>query len=126
MPLKVPRFGWLLASALALSLGSGCATRRVSFAPIDTTAVRVSGAADTVITGHYQRAGERVDFTAKLPFSLTETRLSEVEIRRVRPADDFTVRASKGGVEVGGVTSAGLQGFRLLVGQGLELQAIWK
>lgn len=115
----------LLAGVIAIV--SGCATRSARTTQLGVTStVEVSGASGAVVTGCYIRRGERVAFTNSLPFSLTQTGLSEVEVRKARRDDVFSLTARQGGSEVSSTAPPGLAGLRVLLqlDEGLEIRVL--
>jgi hypothetical protein len=80
----------IVAGMLVFAL-LGCAPSRSTAWRQGTTTLKVSGAPGTRITGFYIRDGKHYDITNSLPFTLTETGLSEVEIRKASLQEVFTV-----------------------------------
>jgi hypothetical protein len=117
----------IVALALVAAILSGCATRSAMTTQLGlTSTVTVTGAPGSVVVGHYLRHGKRIAFTNNLPFSVTETDLSEVEVRKLRREDAFAMTAQQGGSEVSSTAPPGLVGLKalLLLDKGLTIRVL--
>lgn len=81
----------VLLMAILLIPSGGCTTTdRSDSWRQGTTTVKVTGAPGTRITGFYLRDEQRQEFSGTLPFTLTQTGLSKLEIRKVDPNESIT------------------------------------
>lgn len=86
-----------MATVLACTL-LGCASpRRGADWRQATTSIKVFGTLDAHIVGYYVRDGEHHTFMQALPFTLVNTGLSEVEIRKAKPEDSITAEVQQKG-----------------------------
>jgi hypothetical protein len=90
--------------------------------PSLTSTVQVTGATGSVVTGYYIRNGGRILITNTLPFTVTETGLSELELRKVDPQDEFSVKASRGERLVTSSAPPGVPGLLIRWTKGVEVR----
>lgn len=90
-----------LALAVPLILGSAGCTKRSSAWQQRSATITVSGTPGSRITGHYEHRGNRHRFTNGLPFTLSQTGLAEVVVRKLDPNSTVTVEARCSDPETG-------------------------
>ena len=89
-----------------------------------STTVALSGTPGAGFSGEYVRDGERVPISGSLPWSLTETNISQFEIRKAN-ADDTLVLDARGGVSFLSVPiGAGALGARVKTEGGWSFETI--
>lgn len=94
-----------------------------------TTSIKVFGALESHVVGYYLRDGERHSFVQSLPFTLVETGLSEVEIRKAKPEDSITaeVQHNTPGTEIRAanlVAGPGTTGVRIQLKNGFSVEQL--
>jgi len=89
-----------------------------------TTAVELSGTPGAAFTGEYLRDGKRITIAGILPWSLAESNISRVEIRKAKPDDTLHLEAHGGGQSVSISAAPGAQGLRLTTGGGWGVEII--
>jgi len=89
-----------------------------------TTAVELSGSPGAAFTGEYLRDGKRITIAGVLPWSLAESNISRVEIRKAKPDDTLHLEAHGGGQSVFISAAPGAQGVRLTTGGGWGVEII--
>ncbi len=121
----------LILTLLLLTL-MGCATANHSERwRQGTTTIKVTGTPGVRITGYYVQDRNRHPIASNLPFTLTETGLSEAEIRKANLDDAFTVETRFHGPEeqasfANMVAPSGIPGVRVLVGKGFSVEHLRK
>ena len=88
-----------------------------------TTVVELSGTPGAAFTGEYLRDGKRITIAGVLPWSLAESNISRLEIRKAKPDDTLHLEAHGGGQSVSMSAAPGAQGVRLTTeaGWGVEI-----
>ena len=82
----------LLALAILIMAFAGCAAPNQNDAWRQaTTTINATSPMASRITGFYVQNGQRHEIASDLPFTLTQTGLSEVEIRKVNLNDTVTL-----------------------------------
>ena len=88
-----------------------------------TTTVELSGTPGAAFTGEYLRDGARITIAGVLPWSLAESNISRLEVRKAKPEDTLHLEAHGGGQSVSVSAAPGAQGLRLITeaGWGVEI-----
>ena len=117
----------VLATAMVALVGCATATaNRSNKWREGTTTIKISGKAGSPFTAFYLREGQRYDLTNSVPFTLTQTGLTECEIRKVNLNDVFTVEARFDHPDMhltfSSTAAAGIPGVRVEVHNGLAVE----
>ncbi len=88
-----------------------------------TTTVEISGTPGAAFTGEYLRDGARITIAGVLPWSLAESNITRLEVRKAKPEDTLHLEAHGGGQSVSVSATSGAQGLRLITdgGWGVEI-----
>ena len=77
------------------------------------TTMKLSGTPGASFNAEYVRDGKRIAFSGVLPWSMTESNLSRLEIRKVKPEDTLILDAHGGVSMVSAQAVPGTTGLRL-------------
>lgn len=88
------------------------------------TTVQLSGTPGAAFTGEYVCGGKRVQFSGVLPWSLTESNISSLEVRKSKMDDLLTFSARGGGSSTTVSASSNSKGIRLTFAGGWSVQVI--
>jgi hypothetical protein len=75
--------------------------------------MQLSGTPGAAFSGEYVQAGRRVSFSGLLPWSLTESNISRLEIRKAKMEDTLMLDARGGGSMVSAPSGPDSKGVRL-------------
>jgi hypothetical protein len=89
-----------------------------------TTSIELSGTPDASFTGEYLREGKRVAFSGVLPWSMTESNLSRLEIRKAKREDTLLLNARGGGSMVSANAAPGTTGLRVKLEGGWNVETL--
>jgi hypothetical protein len=78
-----------------------------------TITMQLSGSPGAAFTGEYFQDGKRVAFSGALPWTLTESNISRLEIRKARMEDTLVLDAQGGGSRVSAPSGPDSKGIRL-------------
>jgi len=92
--------------------------------PTYTTTVQLSGTAGASFSGEYVRDGKRVTISGVLPWNLTETNITWLEIRKAEAGDTFTVDAHGGGSKLSATAGPDTRGLHLDMEGGWSVETI--
>jgi hypothetical protein len=86
--------------------------------PSDQTAaysatIELTGTPGAAFSGDYDRAGKRVAFSGVLFWTLTESNISRLEIRKAKMEDNLVLRARIGGSSISAPSGPDSKGMRL-------------
>ena len=89
-----------------------------------TTRLQLSGTPGAAFSGEYIREGRRVAFSGVLPWSLTDTNISRLEIHKAKMEDTVVLDARGGGSSVSAPCGPDSKGMRLETEGGWSVQLI--
>lgn len=89
-----------------------------------STTVELSGTPGAAFSGEYVRDGKRVPISDSLPWSLTESNISRLEIRKTKAEDTLVVDARGGVSRLSVPISAGTLGARVKMEGGWSFEII--
>jgi hypothetical protein len=81
--------------------------------PSLTTTMRISGTPGASFTGYYLTGGKRVEVSGVVPWSLSMSNVTRIEIRKANPNDEFRVEMEGGGSSMSASTGPGTVGVRM-------------
>jgi hypothetical protein len=82
-------------------------------AALYSISMQLSGTPGAAFSGEYVQAGRRVTFSGVLPWSLTESNISRLEIRKAKMEDTLVLDARGGGSLVSAPSGPDSKGVRL-------------
>ena len=88
------------------------------------TTIKLSGSPGCAFRGEYVRDGRRVAFSGVLPWSLTESNISRLELQKSRMEDTLVLDARGGGSMVSAPSGPDSKGIRLETKDGWKVQFI--
>ena len=88
------------------------------------TTMQLSGTPGAAFSGEYVRAGKRVAFSGVLPWSLTESNISRLDIRKAKPEDTLVLDARGGGSTLSAAAGPGSKGLRVDTDGGWSFETI--
>lgn len=77
-----------------------------------STTIKLSGSPDCAFSGEYVRDGRRVEFSGVLPWSLTESNISRLELHKAKMEDTLVLDARGGGSMVSAPSGPDSKGIR--------------
>lgn len=86
------------------------------------TTIDLSGTEGAPFKGEYLRKGKRVAFSGVLPWSVTESNLSGLEILKTRMTDTLILNAHGGGSMVSARATPGTKGVRVRMEGGWSIE----
>jgi hypothetical protein len=89
-----------------------------------STTVRLSGTPGAAFTGEYVQEGKRVSVSGVVPWSLTESNISRLEIRKARMEDTLVLEAHGGGSTVSASSNPDSKGLRVKTEGGWNVECI--
>src|SRR5438874_5528809 len=89
-----------------------------------TTTVQLSGTPGAAFTGEYVCDGKRVPISGVLPWSLSESNISSLEIRKAKTEDMLTLAARGGGSSLSAPSGPDSKGIRLKTSGGWNVEII--
>lgn len=89
-----------------------------------TTTMDFSGTVGASFNGEYLRDGKRVAFSGVLPWSVTESNLSRLEIRKAKMEDTLVLNARGGGAVISANASPGVRGLRVMMSGGWSVETL--
>ncbi len=89
-----------------------------------TTTIDLSGTAGASFSGEYLRDGKRVEFSGVLPWSVTESNVSRLEIRKAKIQDTLVLNARGGGSMVSANATPGTKGLRVKLEGGWNVETL--
>jgi hypothetical protein len=89
-----------------------------------TTTVELSGTPGAAFTGDYVCDGKRVAISGVLPWSLTDSNISSLEIRKARAEDTLILAARGGGSSISAPSGSDSKGVRLELSGGWNVHII--
>ena len=126
------KYWYVIVNTMLFLCLPGCATKsHNASAHQGITKIEVSGNPGVLITGFYVQKGQRHEITGSLPFNLTETGLSECEIRKVNPKETFTLVTRQEGPErhssfANMTAGPGVPGVRVELRKGFSVESLKK
>ena len=88
------------------------------------TTMQVSGTTGAAFSGEYVRDGKRVAFSGVVPWSLTESNISRLEIRKAKTEDALVLDARGGGSRLSAPASPGTKGLRVEMDGGWSFETL--
>jgi hypothetical protein len=88
------------------------------------TTVQLSGTPGAAFTGEYVCNGKRVPISGVVPWSLTESNISSLEIRKAKAEDALTLAARGGSSSITAPSGSDSKGVRLELAGGWNVQII--
>jgi len=88
------------------------------------TTMELSGTPGASFDGEYLQGGKRVRFSGLLPWSLTESNVSGLEIRKSKMQDTLILNAHGGGSMVSAQATSGSKGLRLKMEGGWSVESL--
>jgi len=89
-----------------------------------STTIDLSGTVGATFCGEYLRDGKRVAFSGVLPWSITESNLSRLEIRKTKIEDTLVLKARGDGGMVSTAATPGIGGLRLRMEGGWSVETL--
>lgn len=89
-----------------------------------TTTMQLSGTTGASFSGEYVRDGKRVTISGVLPWSLSESNVTRLEIRKAKPEDTLIVDARGGGSLISAHAVPGVRGVRVEMEGGWSVETI--
>lgn len=89
-----------------------------------TTTVRLSGTPGAAFTGEYVHDGKRVPISGILPWNLSESNISSLEIRKANARDSLTLAARGGDSSLSVPSGPDSKGIRLETAGGWHFEII--
>jgi hypothetical protein len=89
-----------------------------------STTMKLSGTLGAAFTGEYVRDGKRISISGVVPWSLTESNISRLEIRKARIEDTLVLDARGGGSMVSASSPPDSKGLRLNTDGGWSIESI--
>lgn len=88
------------------------------------TTMKLTGTAGVSFNGEYVRDGKRVTFSGVLPWSLSESNISQLEIRKTKLEDTLTVDAQGGNSRISAHAVPGTRGVKIDMDGGWSVEAL--
>lgn len=88
------------------------------------TTMQISGTPGAAFTGEYIRNGKSVSFSAVVPWSLTESNISRLKLRKAKTGDSLILDAHGGGSMVSATSEPGSKGLQLSMEGGWNVEVI--
>src|SRR6476620_312501 len=88
------------------------------------TTMELSGTPGASFSGEYLQGGKRVAFSGVLPWSVTESNLSRLEVRKSKAQDTLVLNARGGGSMVSAQATPGTLGLRLKMEGGWSVETL--
>ena len=117
----------LIVLVFSVALLSGCVATSPAVSKSTSayaTTMQLSGTPGAAFSGEYVRASKRVVFSGVLPWSLTESNITRLEIRKTKPEDTLTVDARGGNSRISAHSVAGTRGVRVEMEGGWSVETI--
>jgi len=89
-----------------------------------TTTLELSGTPGASFSGEYLRDGKRVAFSGVLPWSMTESNISRLEIRKAKMQDTLGLDARGGGSMVSAHANSDVKGLRVEMEGGWSVETL--
>ena len=87
-------------------------------------AMHLAGTAGASFSGEYVRDGKRVTFSGVVPWSLSESNVTRLEIRKAKLEDTLTLDAHGGNSKVTAHCAAGTRGIKVEMEEGWSVETI--
>jgi hypothetical protein len=88
------------------------------------TTMEFSGTTGASFVGEYLQGGKRVVFSGILRYSLTQSNVSRLEIRKAKAEDTLVLDAQGGGSRVSAHANSGTKGLRLKMEGGWSVETL--